>query len=297
MRIAWIALVVVMTCKGAQSDEPPKAPRVPINQQTNSSADNEKKSDQQPRTTADKPTVIPSPPHHHQDKKRSDESDETAYDRSEYWPIFGRNLKITDTLLAAFTAILVIVGAWQGIHLKRTVDSFMTGERPYLFPTLPDTKGLLPTGLRRTHYPNIPIEQRPVPTTSIRFGNFGKTIGIIREVRGELVFGEIPTKPKFGYSKPYLGQQVTRSEQQTEDMYFIFDRSLTPAELNKILAGEMKVHFFGYVKYTDIFDRLHEKRFCFRIYMRAQMQPRCETAGGRAFNYSKSKKTPKEYEG
>jgi hypothetical protein len=52
-----------------------------------------------------------------------DHCDDGPEDRTEFWPVFGRRLKITDTLLAVFTFLLLAAAIWQGIQLKRTVDS------------------------------------------------------------------------------------------------------------------------------------------------------------------------------
>jgi hypothetical protein len=57
-----------------------------------------------------------------QENGQSD-ADKARDEASEFWSIFGRRLKITDSLLALFTFFLVAIGIWQGIQLKRTVDA------------------------------------------------------------------------------------------------------------------------------------------------------------------------------
>jgi len=51
---------------------------------------------------------------------------------SEYWTILGRTLKITDTLLAMFTFLVIPVGIGQAYFLKRTVVHMRISERAHV---------------------------------------------------------------------------------------------------------------------------------------------------------------------
>jgi hypothetical protein len=44
------------------------------------------------------------------------------------------------SIIAALTLVLAIIGWWQGRQLKRTVQSFVLGERPYLFIDAPEPR-------------------------------------------------------------------------------------------------------------------------------------------------------------
>lgn len=262
------------------------SPGVPTNQQTNSPAKSESKVEQQVKAPTYAAPVIPSRPPEAHDKSRNDESEGAAYDKSEYWSILGRNLKITDSLLAIFTLGLVGIGTWQGVHLKRTVDSYVIGERPYIHPTVPNNEGLNPCPTA--------INPQSIPYCSIGFGNFGKTTGIIREIGGEFSLGDLPAVRKFSYLPPSRGQIICNPGKETDPMPFPYHRPYSAPEFKAVMAGEMKVHVFGYVKYTDIFGQLHEKGFCFRLFSNSKQ---CETPGGRVYHYSKTTKAPKEYAG
>lgn len=56
------------------------------------------------------------------EREADKDSEKRAEEAREYWPfhIFGARLKITDSLLAVFTFLLIIVGAIQGVFLYRT---------------------------------------------------------------------------------------------------------------------------------------------------------------------------------
>src|SRR5262249_7164610 len=71
---------------------------------------------------------------------------------TEFWPPFlGYRLKITDSLLALFTLLLVIVGGWQASQLRRTVQSRITAERPQIHPGPFNTSKLRPSGALAAH--------------------------------------------------------------------------------------------------------------------------------------------------
>ena len=56
-----------------------------------------------------------------QGKARAQRRDSTD-DASEFWVILGRRLKITNSCLVLFTALLFFAALWQGIQLRRTID-------------------------------------------------------------------------------------------------------------------------------------------------------------------------------
>jgi hypothetical protein len=103
------------------------------------------------------------------------------------------------------TAVLVAVSVWQGTNLKRSVDSYISGERPHIFPTEPNAAGIV-NRCNSVLVEGPPLEFPPRPPfVTIAFGNFGKTIGVLRELRMELAFGPLPAKPTFVYSEPIFG--------------------------------------------------------------------------------------------
>jgi hypothetical protein len=247
-----------------------------------------------PQVSPQPQTVIPKAASSADRYDSKEERQRRAEERSEYWIIFGHLTKITDFWLALFTLGLIGVGAWQGRHLSRTVSSFVAGERPYIFPTAPDPGGLFPPPHDRRYYSSIPEERWHKPFVTLQFGNFGRTVGMIRVVRIELIIGALPKKPVFTDAEEIEGQIIARPDQQTDPMDFGRIKGISPQELESIQKGDIHAHVFGYIKYTDFFGNLHEKGFGFRLHVTGPHQG-AQVVGGNAFNYAKTKKAPEKY--
>lgn len=195
--------------------------------------------------------------------------------------------------VAIFTGVLwnATVKLWEAS--EKTARQSVTAEMPYLHPSLPNTTLILPSGSNAL-YPTSPGVPRP--RIQCKFANVGRHQGVVRVLRGELLIGDqLPVAPTFQYSSDRLGTIVVRADTETDWLAFDLNRNLTTEEITKIGGGETPIYFFGYVKYTDVFDQLTTKGFCFRV----SMGPNglIELAGGEAYNYRRSEKTPPEFLG
>jgi hypothetical protein len=277
----------------AQSQQPPQIPKPISDQQTDSSGNSQSETSKQIKSTENTVSPVPITPTDGLQKESDANRDKIGENGTEFWPTFyGYRIKITDSLLAAFTLLLFFIGAWQGGHLRATVKAFISGERPYIYPGVFRTGGLLPTGAHAV-YPLSPGV--PFPQIEWSFMNVGKTPGVIKEVRGELFLGsDLPRKPTFTYSRILPAELIAREGQETDPMVFPFNRNLTLDEINAIGVGHIRFGFFGYIKYADSFRRLHTKGFAFRV--RVHPHEHAEPIGGRKYNYSKSRKVPRRYD-
>jgi hypothetical protein len=286
--------LLAMALIPAVSQAPPQAPRVQTNQQPKSATESQGAPTQKQNSANDPITVIPAIPPANLKEKASNTGSHGNENGTEYWPwlLLGLKLKVTDSLLALFTGLLIFVGAWQGGHLRATVKAIISGERPYIYPGVFSTARLLPSGAHAV-YPlaaNVPF-----PEIDWSFMNVGITPGIIKEIRGELFLGNaLPRRPTFTYSRILRAELITHNGQETAKMTFPFNRNLTLDEIATIGAGHIQFCFFGYVKYTDCFRRLHTKGFSFRV--RVRPQELAEPVGGLKYNYSKSQKIPSRYD-
>lgn len=137
------------------------------------------------------------------------DAEKAGEEASEFWSFSGRRLKITDSLLALFTFLLVVIGSWQGYHLKRTVDSGIRSERAFLYLG-GVTQSLRPTGAHAMYYSSWdktgPLDKTtPLPFVEFNIGNIGRSAAIVRSVRSELFLGTIS---RSGRNSPTrLGQQ------------------------------------------------------------------------------------------
>jgi hypothetical protein len=122
----WIAIAIlfgILFVGNSRSQEPPQTPRVETNQQSNRPGE--------PGRSVAGVAAIPADPTVNLKKESGNCCAHGAEETSEFWPfrLWGHRLKITDSLLALFTFLLVILAAWQGFQLKRTVDSAEKSDR------------------------------------------------------------------------------------------------------------------------------------------------------------------------
>src|SRR5215216_741345 len=107
----------------ARSQEaPPQAPQVQSEQQTNGATESQQQGTQQTTPTQQAPAIEQHNPAEDAKRQTDHDAEKRAEEAREYWPfhILGARLKITDSLLALFTFILIVVGIGQGIFLFRT---------------------------------------------------------------------------------------------------------------------------------------------------------------------------------
>jgi hypothetical protein len=201
-----------------------------------------------------------------------------------------------DWLLAILILLLVLVGAGQGIvfaiqakRLRETVQSLMSGESAVIHLTELDASLLLPSSA----YADEPESPGvPLPAIACEFLNIGRTTAIIKEIRGELFLGaQFPAEPAYAYSKVRRGEIVARPEKNTVEQLFEYNRNFTQVEIELIKERKANVLFFGYIKYSDVFSRLHTKGFGFMC----RGPNKFQVWGGRAYNYVRSEKELEQY--
>ena len=73
-------------------------------------------------------------------------------------------------------------------------------------------------------------------------------------------------------------------------------QKINAATFNRIQSGDLIGFFFGYVRYTDVFEYLYTEGFCFR-YIKIgidQTVSQCAIVAGKNYNYSRREKIPLE---
>ncbi len=236
-----------------------------------------------------------------------------AEETSEYWPflIFGAHLKITDSLLALFTFILILVGAAQGYFLARTdestriaanaankaakvaEDALTVADRPYLFPKEPILRinRFVLSGI----LPSEPPEWFAILDYS--FLNMGRTVGFLKEITVELVFvPELPDKPIFSDPRSLNGHYPIGPEKPYLCPQYAFRERIKEETINSIKSDNIKPFFFGYIRYTDVFNNLHTEGFCFRFFQPGidLVESKCAIVAGHNYNYNRTEKIPAE---
>lgn len=115
---------VMMSWETDSWSRPPiqQAPQIQPNQQPKGTTKSQPQSKQQTITADQKSAIEQRDAADNAEGHVNSNADKSAEAANEYWPfyIFGARLKITDSLLAIFTFLLIIVGAVQGGFLYRT---------------------------------------------------------------------------------------------------------------------------------------------------------------------------------
>jgi hypothetical protein len=202
---------------------------------------------------------------------------------------------VTDWLLVAVGILSWRVYSQQAVILRdqrdilrRQGETLPAVERANIIPTAPIATGMLPDS-RESLFVDLP----PIPAfMTIKFGNFGKTPGIIKIIRGEIILGDIiPREPIFTYSEPMVVHIVTRVGTQTADIPIHFSRPLSETESVNFQRSKLPAHLFGYVQYTNIFDQVCTTGFCFRVY-RIGDTTEADLQGGDEYNYQRITEKP-----
>jgi hypothetical protein len=173
---------------------------------------------------------------------------ETAEEGTEFWPVIhGYRLKITDTLVAGFTALLFIATMalwWATQRLVRGADQTAERQlRAYL--------GLDKMGFRSESY---------FAQYEVGFRNFGTTpannvrIRLDTDLRDATDDRPFTIGPNFQSYGPLSPTQVTVALADE-------DREFDTEEWDSIYNGSKVLYVFGEVLYDDCFNRTRSLKF------------------------------------
>jgi len=128
-----------------------QTPNIPAKQQPESAGDTKISGNSRRQESLPLPIIVPPSQTSYAQTKPNTQTNDGDDESTEWWTILGHRLKITDTILAAFTALLFFAAIWQGYQLKLTVghtresvelsrDSFIIENRAYVTPVaiIPD---------------------------------------------------------------------------------------------------------------------------------------------------------------
>jgi hypothetical protein len=220
-------------------------------------------------------------------------------EESEYHAVEIKEKSANERRLVIFTALIFCVGVVQTIvfglqahRLRQTIDEMKIATdatikaanaakesadaavktaMPVLFPWITDMTRLHPltaSDSEITHTANI----------FIGFDNFGKTPGMIRQVRAELFLTEMDTLPKVDFENLALRKyqvMIPGKSHATNQFFGALDMQqtikFTPLELQELFA-EARGNFrrfslIGQVIYDDFFGLRHTSRFCVKVRM------------------------------
>jgi hypothetical protein len=257
MRLCYLVVALTLLAAFAsdswgQSQEPPQAQRVQVEQQPKGARKSDAEAEAEINKSAQLARSIYSSPSSNLNEKTNGDPDQAKIEASEYWTIFGRHLKITDTLLALFTFVLIAVGAWQGIQLKSTVDlareEFIATHRPKIKLHTAEITRRVPEG----------DDVNRIGVSILCF-NIGESVAKNVEVRGQIFAGSNfavdVQRPIVKTFPEVLSGQKLRA--QIESDYPVVD----------VASGKRRgvdYHCIGWIAYWDENGLRRETGFCLR---------------------------------
>ena len=250
----WILCGALLSlCVPVYSQEPPKAPRIEAKEQTEDSPQANKKPEANPQTIAPAPSL----PSHQEPKinaeKRSEDTSNTSNEASEYWTIGGHSLKITDSLLVVFTALLFTATLFLYCATRSLVTGAEETARRQLRAYISLVKAIQ---VENTVNPGLAAY-----ATTIR--NSGQTpayeitswwgIGVQKHpLTGRL---GPPPNPTPG-SDVILGNGAEQGNKEEVRTQF------SPREMQDVRSGVAAIYVWGRIEYRDCFNHRHFTNFC-----------------------------------
>lgn len=198
---------------------------------------------------------------------------------------YTKQLAVFTAVLAFIATLQLLVFAYQGWQLKRTVESAENIERPYLVQAF-DMAGIFPPH----HAINVWPDQNYAYIPGVNYGikNCGKTPAIITQQYVDIVILEaLPANPPYAPPIIYGDGIVAAGDEMGPSFIPVGDGNTVTTittEDWKAFAEQKKFFlFFGYVKYESIFGKKHETRFGYRFQIENAYSTFNEV-GGDAYN-------------
>ena len=194
--------------------------------------------------------------------KKSDKVGSTKPEGTDY------RLKVSDAFLAAFTAMLVIVGIFQTIILYKTTAHFKIVERAYI-KISHRPPGIEPEGITGLFWVNLEITnsgKTPARVTDVVL----TPVVVVPHKKG---LPEIPD-----YSVPAVRDNIPNAFLVTEDKFFSVQRCKIPKlEMTSIMELESDLYLIGFVDYIDQFGQRYRGGYARRYQPRMDDRSRYRT--------------------
>jgi hypothetical protein len=231
----------------ASSEPPPQAPSIKIEQQPDSALKPQANPDHQTKSgsNAEIEQKGPSPTG---EAKSRDQPNEGGSEASEFWMIGARSLKITDTLLVAFTFLLFLATValfWATRDLvKDTKQNAERQQRAYVF-------------IRGAEVRLVNGDSGVIAIIALK--NFGQTPGYQFKTWTNIRIDD-PDQPIFGVRNPIAQNSIIAP---SADLNAPSPAApITPAERAAIIAGTKKIYVWGEAAFVDAFGI--GRKFIFR---------------------------------
>lgn len=176
----------------------------------------------------------------------------SADEATEYTIVFGHMIKITDGALVVFTFFLVMIGAWQGYQLKRTVshmgDSSKQELRAYIH-----IEPIIETQVR-------PMLDRKL-SSQIKVKNSGKTFARHVITEGRVIVAPYPEPVNFPDAQDDETSMLAIGPGQSLTMTIKSREFLSRDCYDRFTSGTDCIYVYGSITYVDAFNRQQTTRF------------------------------------
>lgn len=261
----------ILRVSAESQQSPSTTPQIKAQIKTDNTIKHQKPSDQTDKITNASPPIIPQIATKIENGVAKTNTENREEQGTEFWPsFFGLRLKITDSLLVLFTAILAIFTwclhrsthkLWKAgedqMHITRDSlelarEEFISTHRPRLIHT----------------HPMIPIEEGMPIQVEWCVVNVGATDAVIIESNATIFVGAKTFEARTPYSSdrdsmngftfiPGGAFTFTMSADQV-DFH-------NPGQLHYLTLGEKVIYFFGFIMYRDNIHNVRRTAF-FRRY-------------------------------
>jgi hypothetical protein len=261
MRFRCLAIVLVLSATFAsdlwgQSQESPKpAPEVKT-QPSESAVKAEPKPESHPEISLPPPTAVPEVSSANSGGKCEAHCPDAEREGTEFWPpVHNYRLKVSDTLLVAFTALLFLATLALWWSTRRLVQGAeKTAERQlraYVF--------VHPVGVDFLY-----DDENCRVTITYAFKNFGQTPAYQLQQWAELRNFMVPTTDEIKTPEPIeplTAMNLGPGAEVEGTVWAITDIGT----LNELGSSLRKAHVTGIVKYIDAFGYARQTKFCFFV--------------------------------
>jgi len=246
-------LLIALCIAPAQSQEPPQAPKVKSEQQTKGAAKIKENASAKESPSGNSLVCSPSLVCNSPEPKPGAKGEHGGEEGTEFWPaVLGYRLKITDTLLVAFTALLFFATLFLYWATRDLVGGADDTARHELRAYVGITEGKISL-----------VENGKCLRVDLKIVNSGQTpannvrLAFDSSIRDYAPTGDIPPLPAFRKGRAYM---MPRSKWDVHTSI----RQIDIAALDAIDGGKKEVLIWGCVEYTDIYGRGQNSFFCYR---------------------------------
>jgi hypothetical protein len=253
-------LAAVLILITATSETSPQAPKIPAKQKTDWTVEGQQKPNPQPEPADHPPSGIPGIKAGTASGEGANKGENGGKEGTEFWPpLYGYRVKVTDSLLVAFTFLVFVATVllwWSNRRLVTGAGKSAERQlRAYVFVIEAQILAADINGTILNPPQNIRAGTRPVAILTIK--NTGQTPAYDVSVFGNVTLTTWPLRPGTFPALPFAGVEISR-QSYGPGMYthkFEIMGMLNDAQVAALTAGNQAIVIYGEIRYRDAFNQ------------------------------------------